>query len=257
MIEVNNLSHTYDQRQVLCHFSAHFNKGSFCAVMGPNGSGKSTLLRCIARLLKVQSGSILLEGRDITSFKILELARMISYVPQREDVIFDFSVYDTIMMGRNPYQKRWEFTTNQDEEIIRKVLEKTKLDSLKNRLLGQLSGGELRRVMIARAIAQQTPLLLLDEPLANLDIVHQFEIMNILKDLNHNSNITVIIVMHDIPIALQYATQVLLLKNGKILDFGETAEVLTDGNVKDCFNLDSSYTYCSDGVVKINVSGSK
>lgn len=257
MIEVNNLSHTYDQRQVLCHFSAHFNKGSFCAVMGPNGSGKSTLLRCIARLLKVQSGSILLEGKDITSFKILELARMISYVPQREDVIFDFSVYDTIMMGRNPYQKRWEFTTNQDEEIIRKVLEKTKLDSLKNRLLGQLSGGELRRVMIARAIAQQTPLLLLDEPLANLDIVHQFEIMNILKDLNHNSNITVIIVMHDIPIALQYATQVLLLKNGKILDFGETAEVLTDGNVKDCFNLDSSYTYCSDGVVKINVSGSK
>lgn len=251
MIDIQNISVAYGKGKVLDGFSVHFAQADFCAVMGPNGAGKSTLLRSIANLQNVDSGIIRIGGMKLSDYKALDLAKTISYVPQREELVFDFSVLDTVMMGRNPYQKRWEFFSKEDEKTVLNILKKTNLIALKGRFLTQLSGGELRRVMIARAMAQQTPIMLLDEPLANLDVVHQFEIMDILSVLNAERNVTIVMILHDFPMALQYAKHVLLLKNGQIQHFGETKSVLTSENVKSCFELDSHYSYTSDGVVKI------
>lgn len=250
MIEVRHISSGYDGKSVLSDFSVTFDKGAFCAVMGPNGSGKSTLLRTIAGIQPMETGEVLIDGLSIKQYKSLELARKIAFVPQREEVVFDFSVFEVVMMGRNPYQNRWEFSTPEDEKLVEKVLEMTNLRHLKDRMLGQLSGGELRRAMIARAIAQQTPVIMLDEPLANLDVVHQFEIMDILAELNQQQQVTIIIVLHDFPYALQYAREVLLIKEGEIQQFGLTAEVLTPDNVKACFGLGKRYEYGLDGIVR-------
>lgn len=250
MIEIRNIFSGYEGKQVLRDFSVTFEKAAFCAVMGPNGSGKSTLLRAIAGIQPVEKGEVKIDGLLLQDYKSIELARKIAFVPQREDVVFDFSVFEVVMMGRNPYQNRWEFSTPEDEKLVEKVLEMTNLKYLKDRMLGQLSGGELRRAMIARAIAQQTPIIMLDEPLANLDVVHQFEIMDILAELNQRQQVTIIIVLHDFPYALQYAQEVLLMKEGEIQHFGPTSEVLTPENVQNCFGLGSRYVYSSDGIVR-------
>lgn len=250
MIEMRHISSGYEGKPVLKDFSVCFGKTAFCAVMGPNGSGKSTLLRTIAGIQPIETGEVLIDGLPLTQYKPLELARKIAFVPQREDVVFDFSVFEVVMMGRNPYQNRWEFSTPEDEELVEKVLEMTHLNHLKDRMLGQLSGGELRRAMIARAIAQQTPVILLDEPLANLDVVHQFEIMDILAELNQRQQVTIIIVLHDFPYALQYAQEILLMEEGVIQQFGRTAEVLTPENVEACFGLGNRYEYGPDGIVR-------
>ena len=250
MIEVCHISSGYEGKPVLKDFSVSFGQAAFCAVMGPNGSGKSTLLRAIAGLQPLEEGEIRIDGLSLGQYKSLELARKIAFVPQREDVVFDFSVSEVVMMGRNPYQNRWEFSTPEDEKLVEKVLEMTNLKHLKDRMLGQLSGGELRRAMIARAIAQQTPIIMLDEPLANMDVVHQFEIMDILAELNQQQQVTIIIVLHDFPYALQYAQEILLMKEGEIQHFGSTSEILTPENVKTCFGLGNCYEYGADGIVR-------
>lgn len=250
MIEVRHISSGYDGKHVLNDFSVTFNKAAFCAVMGPNGSGKSTLLRTIAGIQPMETGEVLIDGMSLRQYKPLELARKIAFVPQREEVVFDFSVFEVVMMGRNPYQNRWEFSTPEDEVLVEKVLKMTNLEHLKDRMLGQLSGGELRRAMIARAIAQQTPVIMLDEPLANLDVVHQFEIMDILAELNQQQQVTIIIVLHDFPYALQYAQEVLLMKEGVIQQYGDTAAVLKPEHVKACFGLGNRYEYGLDGIVR-------
>lgn len=249
MITIDNITTGYGNKIVLDHFSAQFDDADFCAVMGPNGAGKSTLLRTMAGLQSIQTGSILIDQKNINRFKTKELARQIAFVPQREDLVFEFSVFDTVMMGRNPYQNRWEWANQNDVPLVENILEQTHLQHLKNRLLSQLSGGELRRTMIARAIAQQTPIILLDEPLANLDIVHQFEIMEILIELNKNHAVTIIIILHDFPFAIQYTHHTLLMKDGKIQHFGNTSQVLSKENVHQCFGLSQEFEYFSNGLV--------
>ncbi len=249
MITIDNITAGYGNKKVLNHFSTRFNDADFCAIMGPNGAGKSTLLRTMAGLQAIQTGSILIDQQNINRFKAKELARQIAFVPQREDIVFEFSVFDTVMLGRNPYQNRWEWANQNDVSLVKKILEQTHLQHLKDRLLSQLSGGELRRTMIARAIAQQTPIILLDEPLANLDVVHQFEIMDILTELNLNQKVTLVIILHDFPIAIQYTRQTLLMKDGEIQHFGKTSEVLTKENVSQCFGLSQEFEYFSNGLV--------
>lgn len=247
MIDIQQISAAYQGKNVLHDLSFSVDKADFLAIMGRNGSGKSTLLRTLVGLQALSGGNILIDKRNLSDYSNLALAQKIAYVPQRLDVVFDFSVREMVMMGRNPYQNRWGTASVKDHEIVDKVLNITHLENLQNRLLGQLSGGELRRCMIALAIAQQTPILLLDEPLANLDVIHQFEIMDILTELNHNQKVTIIMVLHEFPFAIQYAQKVLLLKEGRLLSYGRTDEVLDYKNIKDCFSLDDNYLYQKDG----------
>lgn len=241
MIQLGNVTFSYNEVPVLKKLSTCFVSGDFCAIMGPNGSGKTTLLKTIGGLLSYQQGSILIDEHPIANYSALDLARKVAYVPQRQDIVFDFTVFDTVMMGRNPYQGRWEMSTKSDEKLVLDVLERCHLIHLKDRLLNRLSGGEMQRALVARAMAQQSPVMLLDEPLSNLDINHKFEIMDILSELNQTRKVTILIVIHDFSFAIQYADSALLLKNGELQFRGKTKEVLIPDIIKDVFELGNEF----------------
>jgi len=243
MLSINNLTFSYDKKPVLNGLTFEVPAGDFCAVIGPNGSGKSTLLKAVSGLLPETAvrTSVSVDGQPLSDYTPLALARKVAYVPQRVDIVFDFTVFDTVMMGRHPHQSRWETGTPHDREVVTEMLDKTGLLPLKDRMLTQLSGGEVQRVMIARAMAQQTPVLLLDEPLSNLDVTHKFEVMRLLRTLNREQNVTVLIVVHDFAFAKQFATTTLLLKDGERLAYGPTDEVITLPMIRDAFGLGGDY----------------
>ena len=242
MISVKNLTFSYDKKPVLDGLSFDVSAGDFCAVIGPNGSGKSTLLKALTGLLPGDvRTAVSVYGQPLSDYTPMALAKKVAYVSQRMDIVFDFPVYDTVMMGRHPHQSRWETGTPHDREVVEEMLRRTGLLHLKDRMLTQLSGGEVQRVMIARAMAQQTPVLLLDEPLSNLDVSHKFEVMNLLRTLNREQNVTVLIVVHDFVFAKQFATTTMLLKDGTIQSFGKTGEVITLDQIRTAFDLSDRY----------------
>ena len=248
-INIANLTFAYDNRTIFNDLSVSFPQGGFCSILGPNGSGKTTLLKCIVGLLQPSGGSIMLEGKPMSEYKMMDLARKIAYVPQYQDIVFDISVFDYVMLGRNPYQTPWEMQRPEDKEIVEDMLQRCKVWKYRDNLLQALSGGERQRVMIARAMAQQTGIMLLDEPLSNIDVTHKFEIMDILQELNEERNVTVLIILHDLPIAKAYSKQVLLLKEGKMLHFGDKNAVLTEEIIRNCFNLTERYAVSEEGFI--------
>lgn len=247
MIKGQDLSFSYAQKSVLHGLSFEIERGDFCAFVGPNGSGKTTLLKLIAGLLKPQGGEIRIDGQPLAQLSPMQRARLMAYVPQQQDVVFDFSVFDTILMGRNPYQNRWENASAHDREIAEQVLHQTGLEPLRDRMLTQLSGGEVQRVMIARAIAQQTPVILLDEPLSNLDVAHEFEVMDLLQQLHSQQNTTIIIILHDFSFVKNFSTRTLMLQAGEMLHFGNTRDVLTTDNLRAAFRLSSDFILDENG----------
>ena len=245
-IEIDNITFGYDKSPLFQNLSAEIADGEFCALMGPNGSGKTTLLKCICGLLSFSSGDIRVNGKSIRDYETVELAKLISYVPQRQDNVFDITVYDLVMMGLYPYQKKWQLPTMEDDAVVCEMLKRCNLMHLRSRLLRELSGGELQRSLIARAMAQQTPIMLLDEPLSNLDVSHRYEIMDILAGLNRQG-VMVVIIMHDFPIAIEYATHALLVKDGVVLQHDVRDAVLTPENIRNCFNLGDGFEILANG----------
>lgn len=249
MIDVQKLKFSYPQKLVLQDVSLHLEKGDFCAIVGPNGSGKTTLLKLMTGLLQPQGGTVQVGGKLLNLLSAMEKARLMAYVAQRQEVVFDFSVFDTVLMGRNPHQSRWETASSHDVKVVEEVLQLTGLADYRNRMLTELSGGEVQRVMIARAMVQQTPVILLDEPLSNLDITYQFEVMDILQHLNKQNNTTVVIILHDLSFVKKYAHKVLMLQKGSLRHFGPVDEVLTEPNVREVFHLSSHYGLDANGHV--------
>jgi len=250
MLITANLFHHYQNNLILNNLYFELQKNDFCAIIGPNGAGKTTLLHLLSGELKKQKGEIIIVGKKIEDYAVKERAKQISVVPQRSQPVYHFSVFDMVMFGRHPYQTRWNYYNSEDEDIVMEALQKTNLLSLKDRMTSQLSGGEFQRTLIARAIAQQAPLMLLDEPLANLDIPHQFEILDILTALNHTQQTTILMVIHDISLAIQFIPKCLLLKNGNITYFGETQNIAKQNLIFDLFNLDESYEMDGFGNVR-------
>ena len=253
MLSTSTLSYRYQQDLVLNNVSFELQKGDFCAIIGPNGSGKTTLLNLISGALKKQEGEVVIAGKKIEDYDVKTLAKQISVVPQRSEPVYHFSVFDMVMFGRHPYQTRWNYYNPDDEEIVVDALRKTNLLSLKDRMTSQLSGGEFQRTLIARAMAQQAPLMLLDEPLANLDIPHQFEILDILSELNRTKQTTILIIIHDISLVIQSIPKCLLLKTGKIIYTGATQNIARENLIFKLFDLDESYEVDSFGHVRKNV----
>lgn len=245
-IEIDHITFGYDKSPLFQNLSAEIADGEFCALMGPNGSGKTTLLKCICGLLSFSSGDIRVNGKSIRDYETVELAKLISYVPQRQDNVFDITVYDLVMMGLYPYQKKWQLPTMEDDAVVCEMLKRCNLTHLRSRLLRELSGGELQRSLIARAMAQQTPIMLLDEPLSNLDVSHRYEIMDILAGLNRQG-VMVVIIMHDFPIAIEYATHALLVKDGVVLQHDVRDAVLTPENIRNCFILGDGFEILANG----------
>jgi len=255
MLSVSQISYRYQNDLVLDEVSFELEKGDYCAIIGPNGSGKTTLLNLISGALKKQEGEIRIFDKNIEDYQIKDLAKQISVVPQRSEPVYHFSVFDMVMFGRHPYQTRWGFYNSDDEEIVMNALQKTNLLLLKDRVTSQLSGGEFQRTLIARAIAQQAPLMLLDEPLANLDIPHQFEILGILSELNRTKQTTVLMVIHDLSLAMQAIPKSLLLKNGRTTYMGNTQNVCKQNLIFELFDLDERYEV--DGFGNVRKKGIK
>jgi len=241
MLSVSNVSYCYQNDLVLKEVSFELEKGDYCAIIGPNGSGKTTLLNLISGVLQKQKGDICISEKKIENYDVKELAKQISVVPQRCEPVYHFSVFEMVMFGRHPHQTHWDAYNHEDEDIVIEALRKTHLLPLVNRMTFQLSGGEFQRTLIARAIAQQAPLMLLDEPLANLDIPHQFEILEILSELNCTKQTTILMIIHDLSLAMQTIPKSLLLKNGHLTYIGDTSNICRKNLVFGLFDLDDSY----------------
>lgn len=241
MITLEHIGVSYGSRRILDDLNLDFSDGCITAVMGPNGCGKTTLLRCIGGLLKPTSGHVLVDGRQVNEYAPRELAQRLAFVRQHAQTDFDFSAFEIVLMGRNPYQRRLQNESQADWDIVEQCMKQTGTWHLRFSIPSQMSGGELQRVMIARALAQQTPLLLMDEPVSNLDIAHQLEVMRLLHAATDK---TILIVIHDLNLALQFCDRLLLLHNGKALYHGPIADGLTPDNIRSVYGVD---THISDG----------
>jgi iron complex transport system ATP-binding protein len=250
MLLVSNIFYSYEKIQVLDDVSFSLLKGDFCALIGPNGSGKTTLINLISGALKKQQGKIGISDQRIEDYDIKSLAKQIAVVPQRSEQVYHFSVFDMVMFGRHPYQSRWNYYNPEDEAIVEDALQKTNLLHLQNRMTFQLSGGEFQRTLIARAIAQQAPLMLLDEPLANLDIPHQYEILEILSTLNRAKKTTIMMIIHDVSLAVQTIPKCLLLKQGRVMYMGDTHNICSQDLIFSLFDLDERFEVDAWGNVR-------
>lgn len=230
------LSTGYGERRVIEGLELTIPDGSFTVIIGPNGCGKSTLLRSLARLIRPTAGAVLLDGADVAATKTKELARTIGLLPQSSIAPEGITVVDLVSRGRHPHQsvlRRWG---EQDEAAVREALERTRLTDLSTRVVDELSGGQRQRVWIAMALAQQTPLLLLDEPTTYLDISHQIDVLDLCTEL-HREGRTLVAVLHDLNQAARYATHLIALKQGRIVAQGPPSSVVTAGFVHDVFGV--------------------
>ncbi len=235
---VKTLHVSYGPIQALRGVTMSAKHGEFLGIIGPNGSGKSTLLRAIVRELRPHEGQILLDGRDIWLFDSRALARRVAVVPQNTAIAFDFTVLEVVLLGRTPHLGRLEMEGANDYQAAENALAVTDTAHLRDRPATQISGGELQRVMIAKALAQEPELLLLDEPTSHLDINHQLHIMDLVRELNDQRGLTVISVHHDLNLAAQYCDRLVVLKDGVVFSEGSPADVLTAETVEEAYGAE-------------------
>ncbi len=206
------------------------------SIIGPNGAGKTTLIHCINRLLAPTRGTVLLDGEDVTNYKPKELAKKMGYVPYSSGDSFPLTVVDTVLMGRNPH-RRWN-TLHDDMKVVERALEMMDISDLAMRPFNELSAGQHQRVMLARGLAQEPEVLLLDEPTSNLDIRHQMEVIRLLKKQTAAAGLMVIMISHDINIAAKYSDSIIMMREGRVYAVGTPGEVITRENMKDVYGVD-------------------
>lgn len=239
MMDVDQLSWKPNKKQeaILNKVTQSFEEGTFYGIMGPNGSGKTSFIRHLLRFLEIQEGKIQLKNQALHNYPRKALATYISFVPQNVNLEVDFTAYEIVAMGRTPYMKRLKSLSEEDEKIIEHAMQITHCKSLKERPFSYLSGGEAQRVLVARAIAQDTKCLILDEPISHLDIRYQVEIMETLKYLNEKEGKTIIAILHDLNLCAAYCKQVVLMNKGEIYASGSAEEVLTKEHLKAVYEM--------------------
>ncbi|CEI72111.1 MULTISPECIES: ABC transporter ATP-binding protein [Romboutsia] len=234
-IKTEGVKLSIGNKNILKGIDINVENKEFVGIIGPNGSGKSTLLKCIYRNLKPSSGVIMLGDENLSTIPIKESAKKLAVLSQHNYYDFDFKVYDIVLMGRSPHKKIMERDSKEDFEIVDAALEKVGMTDFKERSFNTLSGGEQQRIILARALAQQTDCLVLDEPTNHLDIKHQLQLMSIVKGLN----IEVIAAIHDLNIALMYCDKIYVLKDGEIIAYGTPSEVMTKELIKEVYEVDA------------------
>jgi len=223
------------------------------ALVGPNGSGKSTLLRALGRVLTPRRGVVYLEGKSLREWPTREVARKLALLPQGPTLAADLSVQELVRLGRSPHQGLLGLPTRQDEEAVRWAIAETGIGPMAGRRVSELSGGERQRVWVAMALAQQPQVLLLDEPTTFLDLKHQLEVLDLLRYLNREHGLTVVMVLHDLNQAARYAGRVVVLREGEVYADGSPAEVLTATTLRDVFGVEARVLPGPDGVELIIV----
>lgn len=239
VISAENIMFGYDTKPVMNGVSFSVDGARMVAVIGPNGSGKTTLLKIINGTLLPDTGRMLVEGRETSLWKRREMARKVAIVPQEMSITFPFYAEEIVLMGRFPHLGRYHFEDEKDYRIVREAMEKTDTLAFASRRFDELSAGERQRVLIARALAQEPEILLLDESTVFLDLKHQAQFLTVLRQLNKDQKMTVIFVTHDINLAAQNAGQIILLYSGKIYAIGEPAEVITAENIKEVYDVNA------------------
>ena len=235
-IRVENVDVSVPRKRIVEAASIHVDEGEFVGLIGPNGSGKSTLLKTIYRTMKKESGEIELDGREIDTMKLRESALLMSVVTQHNYYNFDFKVEEAVMMGRTPHKKSMEMDNEEDRAIVEDALGKVNMLQFKDRNFSSLSGGEQQRIILARALAQQTPCMVLDEPTNHLDIKYQLEVLDIVKSIG----CTTLCALHDLNLAVQYCDRIYVLYNGRIVQEGTPEEVVTEDMIRRIYDVEAS-----------------
>ncbi len=235
-LELKNVSFSYGNKAVLENINITIESRELLSIVGPNGSGKTTLLKCINKVLKPR-GKILIDGVDLRELTLEEVAKIIAYVPQTIQHSFPVTVFDVVLLGRRPYLN-WG-PSAKDIETVAKVLSSIELENLALRNFNELSGGEKQKVIIARALAQQPKILLLDEPTSNLDIKHQIKVLNMVRKIAKNKGLIVIMAIHDLNLASRFSDKFCFIKDGRIYDFGEPEKVITQENIKAVYGVNT------------------
>ena len=238
IIKMAGIDFRYKDAWALRDVSFDVQRGEFLGIIGPNGSGKTTLIRIIDGILVPEKGDISVNGNNIRGMRRRDLARLVAVVPQDSAMIFPFKALEVVMMGRSPHLGMLRFEGDRDFEIARKAMEMTDTISLADRSIDRLSGGERQRVLIARALAQEPEVVLLDESTAFLDIKHQAAFFGLMKTLNRGKGLTVLAATHDINLAAAYCDRIMLLKNGRIHSLGVPGEVITETNIREVYETD-------------------
>lgn len=236
LLEIKGLFCGYGKKTILRGVSFGINTGAFVGIIGPNGSGKTTLLRAINGFLPPAKGTISLKGKGTHEMDRRELAKQMAVVTQLPEATSPFSVEEFVLLGRVPHWRRFQFLeTEKDLETAERVMALTGIDHLRGRRMEELSGGERQLVFLARALAQEPHLLLLDEPTAHLDIGHQVQIMELLSQLNREQSLTIVVVLHDLTLASLYCERLILLDQGRLRAIGPPQQVLTKGVIEEVY----------------------
>ncbi|WP_405848758.1 ABC transporter ATP-binding protein [Streptomyces niveus] len=238
-LRARELTLAYDDRTVVHDLELAVPDGRVSVIVGPNACGKSTTLRALGRLLKPKSGSVLLDGEELARIPTRRIAQSIGLLPQSPTAPEAITVADLVSRGRQPHQHWWQQWSEEDERAVTEAMARTDVTDLAERSVDELSGGQRQRVWIAMALAQETDLLLLDEPTTFLDIAHQVEVLDLVRRLNHEQGRTVVIVLHDLNQAARYADHLVAMKSGRIVAEGHPGEIVTAELVREVFGLES------------------
>lgn len=238
LMNLENISFSYEVSPVLKDLSLTIKKQDFIGLIGPNGSGKSTLLKTMGALLKPDSGNIQFKDRPLAEFDKKTFAQSVSWISQSHPMVFPFKVSEIVLMGRHPYLSPLSFETEEDYEIAQRAMEATKTSQFADRFFNEISGGEQQRVMIASALTQNPEMMLLDEPTSALDLKYQIQILNILKSLNSDQNMTLIMAMHDLNLTAKFCNRLILLNKGKIVCDGTPEQVLKKEILENIYDIE-------------------
>jgi len=236
MLKIQNLSASYHGHQVLHNLSLEVKNGEVLALIGPNGAGKSTIIRAASGVIP-STGSVRTNGDDFHALDPMKRAKYIAVVPQAISLPPAFTVWETVLMGRTPYLGFMGNASSHDEELARQSLTRVHAVNLSDRRVGELSGGEAQRILLARALCQSTPILLLDEPTAHLDLQYQVSLLELIRDLAQKEDLAVLIALHDLNLAARYADRVALLVGGKLNAIGNPRDVLTPEKISNAYCL--------------------
>lgn len=252
IIKVSNLSYEVGEKKIIDSISIKVEEGKFIGIMGANGSGKTTLLKHIYRVLPVEDNTIYIKGKDINKLSAKETAKIITVLKQENDLSFDYTNLDMVLMGRTPHKKVYEGKNKDDIKLAIDALRYVGMDKLKDRMFRTLSGGEKQRVLMARSLAQNAEVFILDEPTNHLDVYYQWHMMKLVKNLKK----TVIAVFHDLSVALEYCDYIYILKDGKVIKEGLYNEVLDEDVLENVFGIYGKVLCLPDDKYRVIIKGS-
>jgi iron complex transport system ATP-binding protein len=237
MLDIHSLRVNYGEKRILTDIDLTVKRGEILALIGPNGAGKTTLIRAVSGVIPIQSGEILVDNIELDRLSVRDRARHLAVVPQARQMPPDITVLQTVLLGRTAYLNFLGSAGPHDHALVKKALEQTQSLHLEQRRVGELSGGEQQRVLLARALVQDTPLLLLDEPTTHLDLHHQVNLLNLVRHLVHDMDQGVLMVLHDLNLASMYADRIALMVAGRIQIVGRPVEVITDSILANAYQV--------------------